>query len=247
MEINFIVYFNYSTQRRIYNYIKKTFLTVDIDKTPPLSQFYLPSSMQKTDENLIIYATQLLHDSTEIYNYFSNHKNPFNYIGYFQYRDGKKGYRTHDSNIEAFWKITRDKEKYDKLELKKIDKIEAFWIEQTYNAGLIYSIKDTCMSYGYDKSNYYGSLMSSDKFMIPIKAGEERILKVLPLTKIKYGFYKVLIVSNDITVKKLFAFSSSNTYTHFSLKHALELQKTYKIDITLIENGQCNQMHIYIY
>jgi hypothetical protein len=211
-----------------------------------MSKFYLSKKYQKTDENLSIYADELILNSDELTKHYKYKKTPFNYIQAFKMRDGNPFYKTHSYNIERFWIMNSDDAIIKEFKNNKIGRIEAYWMKQTYNAGLIYSTKGEFNSHGYDKSNFYGSILASDKFMIPIKEGKECILKTLPLTKIKYGFYRVLIVSNDENVRKLFMFSPNHTYTHYSLRHALELQKKYKIDITLIQDDKPNA-YIYLY
>jgi hypothetical protein len=164
----------------------------------------------------------------------------FDYIKPFISKDGTVYPRTHFKNVETIFKMLA-KGKYEHHE--PITAEENKWFSKCYNGGLQYSDVGIFECYGYDFSNYYASILASEEFKIPNKAGRERFLKQLP-PKIWFGFYNVKITSDDKNVKKIFAFSPEHVYTSTSLKFALELQKTYKIDIELVVDSG-NNAYIY--
>jgi hypothetical protein len=145
--------------------------------------------------------------------------------------DGHKLTRSHDGNIENFFKLFGGFKIIESFE--KIDKIESNWMRKCYNAGLIYSVRGEYNSYGYDFSNFYASILADEKFMIPMNKGKECKIHKIP-EKIKTGYYNVKITSNNDQVKKIFSFSKEHVYTHISLKHAIKLKEKYDINIELI-------------
>ena len=93
--------------------------------------------------------------------------------------------------------------------------------------------------------NYYASILASNDFKIPNKSGKEIKLKELyTKNKLKTGFYRVKINTDDKNIKKLIAFSKNNVYTSIDLKFIMELQETIKINIELIQD---NEPNAYIY
>jgi hypothetical protein len=84
---------------------------------------------------------------------------------------------------------------------------------------------------------FYASRLASNKFHIPIKAGQE--VQVKDLNNLQYGYYKVHIDLRQgdqvpEQLKKMFAISKYHMYTHYSIFLIQELQKTYPfIKITL--------------
>jgi hypothetical protein len=210
-----------------------------------VSQFYLPSKQtyDANDDGLKQYAQDLLRDSNELATWekFKGYKQPFHYVKPLILRDGTKKYRSHDSNIETFFKIFTNNQKIQSFD--EIDKIEANWMRKCYNAGLIYSVKGEYNSYGYDFSNFYASMLADEKFVFPTTKGQQLKLNKIPI-QMKTGYYHVKITSDDPTVKKLFSFSPHHVYTNISLKYAQKLQEKYQIKIDLITDVDHNA---YIY
>ena len=135
------------------------------------------------------------------------------------------------------------------FKIPAFDDIEATEVEMmdnTYNAGLIYYDKDkeeTIESFGYDFKSYYAYVMGNTNFKIPTKRGKLKKILEIP-EKIKAGFYKVQIVCNHKDIKKVFAFSKDNIYTHYCLKFAIKYKEQFNIDINLITDCDYN---CYIY
>ena len=113
------------------------------------------------------------------------------------------------------------------------------WADDCHNGGLTYASVGTFQAYGYDFSGFYPSLLVDPKFQIPTKEGTESILFELP-TKLKVGYYKIIIQSDDDNFNKIFAYSKKNTYTNYTLAYAIEKQKQFKISIKLVQNGKPN-------
>jgi hypothetical protein len=199
--MEFLTYYKLSNGYfRSYLYLEGTFTTAKyLSKIH--SKFYLPSKQnyEVNDEGLKQYANDLIIMSDELAtsDIFKHHNQPFHYIKPFIYRDGNKNYRTHDKNIEALFLMITDTDKINDFD--KIDKIEANWMRKTYNAGLIYSVKGEYQSYGYDYSNFYGSLLASKDFIFPTKRGKEEHINKFSVCrktgdyKIKTGYYNVRI------------------------------------------------------
>ena len=129
------------------------------------------------------------------------------------------------------------------------DVIELSYKKDCFNSGLMYldeKIKNKYTeSYAYDYSNAYANCMASEKFKIPTKRGIEKKLKKIPKKKkIKVGYYRVIITCENEDFKKLFSFSSKNTYTHYSLFQALKYKKKYDVKFELNKDLEFNA---YIY
>ena len=96
------------------------------------------------------------------------------------------------------------KRKYESLKLDTITYLEDKWSNKCYNAGLFYCDKEGDYdSYGYDFKSFYPSLLASSTLLMPIKIGQEVILKELP-EKLQVGYYNVNILSTHPDVKKVF-------------------------------------------
>ena len=125
-----------------------------------------------------------------------------------------------------------------------IGRYEAIWISKTYNGGLRFCVKKGVYDcYGFDFSNYYGSLLASEELKIPVKEGKQMKIDKIP-DEIMFGFYKVSINCKHPNFKKVFALSPDDVYTCYSLKFAIQLQKHFDIDIELNTEDEFN---CYIY
>ena len=157
----------------------------------------------------------------------------------------KINYRQYWSNYTAVELTFKNlcKGKYEHHELITID--EYTWFNKCHNAGLLYCKPGIYECYGYDYSRFYPLILASDDFKIPTKPGKSVILKKLPkLSERKYGLYKVNIQCDHDDFRKLFAFSPTHVYTHYSINQAKKYQKKYDIKIELVCDGKPNA---YIY
>lgn len=137
------------------------------------------------------------------------------------------------------------------LGIQEISKTEAKYQESTYTAGIIQLFKTGLSDcYGYDFSGYYQNIMGnkSINFYIPIKEGKEKKYTLGDLCviyrknknretheKLPFGYYFVSIKSTHPDVKKVFAFSEDNCYTHTSLIFALQYKNLYKFEIEMLD------------
>ncbi len=198
-----------------------------------------------TDESLIKYYSDIKVASDELNasKELENPKNPFDYLGSCQNKDGSTFYRTHNSNVLTILKMKSPK---SWRQYEKIDAIEAKWFEKCHNGGIQYCQVGEHDSYGYDFNMYYPRLLGDKNFtyfQFPTKKGKEQI--ITNLDSIQYGFYRVKIHCDDANISKVFKFSKDDVYTHYSLKFAFELRKhNFKIDIELIQDDEPNA---YIY
>ena len=224
--IEYIVYYKLNNHTfRAWNSKKEICYNI-ITLPNDISNFYLSKGYDPTDEDLKRYGQDLYLASEELK---TTKLISFDYIEPLNAKNGKIYSRSHFSNIETVFKML-SKNKYEHHE--PISNTEYNWFERCYNAGLQYTDVGTFDCYGYDFKNYYGSILASKDFKIPNKEGRERKLNKLP-PKIWTGFYNVKITSNDPNIKKIFAFSQENVYTSIDVKFALELKKTYNIDINI--------------
>ncbi len=111
-------------------------------------------------------------------------------------------------------------------------------IQKCKNGGLIWGEKYKGKAYKADVVSQYPSILRSDHFQIPIKAGEFKTITLEEFNIMKskyfsYGLYHVKVTGCD---RRLFAENSENWYTHIDLNLAL----THKYTIELIEDGEDN-------
>ena len=114
---------------------------------------------------------------------------------------------------------------------------EAEWILKANSGAMIWG-KSDYEGFGaeYDFNSYYSSLMTSQKFSIPIKRGEFKTYtnsEFKKLTYYPYGIYHCIIKNKNFHLLRT---NRENYYTHFDLQRAKELG--YKINI--IEDGKEN-------
>jgi hypothetical protein len=212
-----------------------------------ISNFYLPKNYDSTDDDLIRYSTDILEARNEL---LTSQYMAFDYIVPFKKDDGDLIYRHHGGNIEKIFRMITPKSLYQDHE--KITYLEHTLFEKCYNAALTYTTKGLYQSYGYDFSNFYGSILGDSKLMIPTKQGKEKYFKDFPndhkrpgTKKIYTGFYHCKITINDDNIKKIFAISSDNVYCSTDIKFAFKLKsKGYDINIELLTDVKYNA---YIY
>ena len=103
---------------------------------------------------------------------------------------------------------------------------EQEWFYNSFKGGLIFCENNKTLDYGYnyDKKSAYPSILCSDHFSFPVKAGEFKILNELP-DILQYGIYKCKIEpSTDENINKLFRFNNKNYYNHYDLNLAKKLE-----------------------
>ena len=237
--IEYIVYYKKTDNNfRVYNNIKNE--CYELNKLPDdVSNFYIPKGYETDDINLIKYSKDLYEANEQLK---KTKIITFDYIKPYITPNGKVIPRNHYKNIETVFKML-SKGKYEHHE--EITMTEYKWFENCYNAGLQFTETGIYEAYGYDFKNYYASILASNDFKIPNKSGKEIKLKELyTKNKLKTGFYRVKINTDDKNIKKLIAFSKNNVYTSIDLKFIMELQETIKINIELIQD---NEPNAYIY
>ena len=132
-----------------------------------------------------------------------------------------------------------------KLDLSRvIGSIECYWFEGCNNGGLTYCKNGTYECFGYDYNSFYPRLLGDSIFnlQIPLKEGEQ--VKVDNLNLIQFGFYNVFIECSNPDFLKIFKFSKSHIYTHYSLEFAIKHQKNFDVKIRLNDAVEYNA---YIY
>jgi len=125
---------------------------------------------------------------------------------------------------------------------EKVTTLEYHWIEQCYNAGLTFCKPQTCMTFGYDFSSHYPSILASKRLKIPIKPGREYKLTKLPKKRKnrKFGYYRVSITCQNKEFRKLFSFSPKHVYTNYSLDQAFKFKEKFDVKIELFLDGKAN-------
>jgi hypothetical protein len=169
-----------------------------------------------SDEGLLKYYNDFITWNKEIY---QEHLEQYTYLSY--------------SNEQA---VIRYFSKYCKFDLNNnetINDIEASYFEDCCNGDLEYCKPGIHNSYGYDMNSYYPRILCEHDLKIPLKAGREVKLDSIDKNNLKFGIYRVTIECYHEDFIKLFKFSASNTYTHYSLQTAFKHQETYGIKIEL--------------
>jgi hypothetical protein len=112
--------------------------------------------------------------------------------------------------------------------------------------GVIYKKQGLYECYGYDYNLFYLRIMTNKNLQIPFRQGKEMTITEIAddIYKIKVGFYRAHIVSNDENFKKVFSFSHQQTYTHTSLMFAIKHKDKFNVTINLIQDDKPN---CYIY
>ena len=236
--IEYIVYYkSIYCDLRTYNSLTKTFETVHkLPKT--ISNFYLLKNYMNTDEDLIRFCNDMRIATDQI-----KTKIGFDYIAPYKNRKGEfVKARSHYANIEMFFKYITHKSIYSHHE--QINNVEAKWMSKTFNGGLTYIKPGTYQAHGYDFSNYYGNILGTKSdFVIPCRPGREQKITKLPV-KIKFGFYNIIVKSDDENFNKVFEYSKHNVYTSNDIRFIRVCQETMKITIDI--NMDCEK-NAYIY
>ena len=247
-EPEYIVYYKtLSKDFRTYNSSTTEFETMKRLPTT-ISNFYILKKYENNDEDLKRFSKDIKIASEQI-----KTKIPFDYIKPFVTKEGKTLIRTHFKNIETFFNYNCKNEKTGEYLYKDFEHItyqEYVWMNKTYNGGLQYTKTGTYQSYGYDFSNYYGDILGvktkmafKHEFKIPTKPGKEMKLKKIP-ESIKFGYYNVVVKSENETFNKIFAYSEDDVYTSNDLEFIKICKKTMNISVEL--NMDCEK-NAYIY
>jgi len=215
------------------------------DKLPKYEYncFYLQKGYDKTDEGLLLYQQDFILSVEQLKEIKNRKDEPINYIKYFTHQDAV---------LLIFFSLIGTKTIIDRSDndFESVDITEAKWFKRCNNGGLVYFDKTKIglqQSYGYDYKSFYPTLLN--KFIkIPKKRGVETTINELPINdkgKIKFGIYKAEVICNDDNFLKLFSFSTTNFYTHYSLETALKYEKLnmFGVKINLIQ--QKNNAYIY--
>ena len=142
---------------------------------------------------------------------------------------GKKYFKTHSSNIKSFLRRLIPKQDFDNITLT-----EEIYYNKCSNGGLIYHKNGLYENITtYDKEMFYASILSSNYFQFPTKAGQIYNFFTIPKNSFIYGIYHISVQSNDERFNKIFAFSKDNYYTHYSLNFVKYYNKEYNGDIKM--------------
>ena len=148
----------------------------------------------------------------------------------------------------------RCKTVFESTKHEKITGIEFQYYQNTNQGGLLYTVPGTYNCYGYDYTAFYLNICNKtceknddgtfSGFVIPTQQGKEIHLSKLPerWQDIEYGIYKVKISSSHKHINKIFAFSKTSHYTHYSLQFAMQKQKQFNITIELITDIKYNAL-----
>lgn len=222
--MNYIIYFQLENGkfRILHSHDESitTELTIDIKKFP--YRYYLFKGYDASDDGLRSYHTDFCMWTDEL------KENKVLNIDYTKY------YSHHNAVELTFKRLCKGR--YEDHEI--ISGLENSWFSKCHNGGLTYCNPGTYDCYGYDFKLFYPSILGSENFYIPTKAGIEYVLD--DLSAITFGFYRVEIVSSNHDFKKIFAFSKDDVYTHTSLKWAIKHKDKFDVSITLIQDDEPN-------
>ena len=138
--------------------------------------------------------------------------------------------------------------------IQPVQKDETYFIESCVNSGIIYFdrnilneddsvIIDTT---SYDFKGYYSHILANTELEIPITEGQYMRLKSIKLP-LKFGFYKVIIKSDDNNFMKVFKYNTENLYTHYDVAFALKHKEQFNISITLDTGDISREWNAYLY
>jgi hypothetical protein len=206
----------------LYNVCDKKFL-LNLKQIPiGINSYHLFKNYKNTQEDIIKFGEDFL--------LWNNELKEFNLK--FNYTD----YRNHKDAVINFIKKLCPKTLFKH---EAINELEARWINNSPLSALLFCEKGTFTTYGYDLKSAYASIMKMDKFKIPTKQGSEYTIVKLP-EKLKFGYYKVKIISDHKDIIKLFKFNKNNIYTNHHINYVRQLPKEYNIKIELIqEKNNC--------
>lgn len=159
-----------------------------------------------------------------------------------------KKYFNHYSAVEkTFYRYAKDDlENCNFSKFEEVSYDEFCFMESCYNAGIIYLNPDykeqTVISFGYDYSSFYPNMLIHKDLKIPTKEGSKLKLASLDFNNLQFGIYKVLITCSNENFKKVFAFSKSSTYTHYSLQFANKYKNVFGVNIELKTDCEYNAL-----
>jgi hypothetical protein len=176
-------------------------------------------------------------------------------IKQFDYMDESKGkrltliYKTHQLNIMKFFKRYLPKSIDDKV-FDIVQLYEYVIYEKTYNGGLQKLLEPGIYkTIGYDFSNSYGNIMSSNLFLckyqqnffMPTKKGELYKYDTMP-EYFEYGLYNIKIESTSEYFDMIFVTNVNNWYTHYELNFLLSNEEELKCSMKLITDNEYNAL-----
>lgn len=154
-----------------------------------------------------------------------------------------KKYYNHDFAVRLVFE-SKSKNQVEELKLDDITFKEFVFFEKCPNSGLMSfddSFKDLEIdAHGYDFSAFYPNMLL--KIKLATKQGKRKKLKSIDLENLAYGIYRVKITTDDNRFKKVFMFSKSNYYTHYSLQFAYKYKDEFKINFELIKDDDYNAL-----
>jgi hypothetical protein len=194
----------------------------------------LTRMIEKNEEELIKYHNNLTLWSNQIKNYkLNNKKINFSYIDKY----------TDVSAVYCFFLMFC--KKYI-LEHDEIKQTESEWFENQMTCGLMKfdnKTNDYINCYSYDRNHYYQWCLGSENsdMYIPDKEGYEEILNELPESEnLKFGIYRLKIITEDKRFYKVFAINPDNYYNYYDVKFAMKYKKMFNISTELIDDGMPN-------
>jgi hypothetical protein len=189
--------------------------------------------------------------------FYKDIKNTYKYICYKSHSDNiEKEYdELQETRYQLFTATKIDIFKYDHLhnciletlmkyskaltEPEEITNEEAYFIDQAYMGGLRWCEKDyQGQLYGIDRNSSYPAIVSSNRFVFPVKAGTFKKYTQEEFNKLEFysfGIYHCHIENDN---RKLF---SSNLYYYYT-QHDLRRAKELNMKISIIEDGSSNAL-----
>ena len=193
------------------------------DKIPDTvtHKFFMFSGYEASDEGLVKFTADFKQWCHEL-------KHNDIYKIYYTY------YYTHQMAVETvFKKICNENEdkRYPKWKIEEVSEIENQYMSLCNNGAIMYCEEITSQSYGYDYNAFYPRILADkETFHIPTRQGIEQftdIKQALLSNTLKYGYYYVSITSSNPNAKKIFAFSTNEVYTHYSINFAYKHRKQF--------------------
>jgi len=200
----------------------------EVSKLPPCKeygQFYIQKGYDATDDGLRSYYIDFCEWIDQLH---------YNEIFSFYYAT----YYNHYHAVKAFYKKLG---KYQDAH-EPIDVEESSWIEACPNGGLQFCKPGSYKCHSYDFNFNYPRELASKQYSIPTKKGYTFTKKKIEekSSDVKIGMYRCMITCDNKEFRKIFMFSKKHTYTHYSVRFAIDNKKKFNVKIEIINDGKPN-------
>lgn len=116
----------------------------------------------------------------------------------------------------------------------KITRVEVELLEKATHSALMHAVPYEGECWEYDVNSFFGSILKSSHFLIPVREGELMTIDTLEKMPCGLGIYRCKIAGPD----NAFEFKTNNDKTYTSIEVSYALKQGY--EVTLIQDGKPN-------